>query len=151
VSKFITALLTGMIITFIVDFFIFLGVKLNYIDFYEIDLYYNILFADNQCFILYFASSLLLGFIVIYVANKKLTVITLIIVSILGLSTLIESVGQGVAKMMFMEKDVTYKSSKHTFNGDVYYDGRTTIHFYDNELQRMIILQKNKVNLSSSD
>ncbi len=141
-SKFITALLVGMLITFIVDFFIFLGIKLNYIDFYEINLYYNILFADNQCFIIYFLSSFLLGYIVIYVQNKKLTLITLALVSIIGLSTLIESVGQNVAKMMFMKKDITYKDSKHTFHGDLYYDGRTTIHFYDNELQKMIILQK---------
>ncbi|VAW42057.1 hypothetical protein MNBD_GAMMA01-601, partial [hydrothermal vent metagenome] len=47
-----------------------------------------------------------------------------------------------VAKMMFMKKNVTYKDSKHTFHGDVYYDGRTTIHFYDNDLQKIIILQK---------
>ena len=144
-SKFITAILTVMIITFIVDFFIFLGIKQNYIDFYEIDLYYNILFADNQSFILYFFSSFILGYIVIYIENKKLTLITIILLSIIGLAPLIESIGQSVAKMMFMKKDVTYKDSKHTFFGDVYYDGRTTIHFYDNELQRIIILQKDKI------
>ncbi len=144
-TKFITALLTGMLITFIVDFFIFLGIKQNYIDFYEIDLYYNILFADNQSFLIYFAVSIILGFIVIYVANKKLTLITLALVSIIGLSTLIQSVGHDVGKIMFMKKNVTYKDSKHTFYGDVYYDGRTTIHFYDNELQRMIILQKDLI------
>lgn len=141
-SKFITALLVGMLITFIVDFFIFLGIKLNYIDFFGIDLYYNILFADNQSLLLYFVSTAIFGFIVIYVANKKLTLITLSIVSLIGLSTLIEGVGQNVAKMMFMKKNVTYKDSKHTFHGDVYYDGRTTIHFYDNDLQKIIILQK---------
>ena len=47
-SKLIQALLTGIFITFILDFFIFLGIKQNYIDFYEIDVYYNILFADHQ-------------------------------------------------------------------------------------------------------
>ncbi len=150
-SKFITALLIGMLIAFIVDFFIFLGIKLNYIDFYKIDLYYNILFADNQSFIIYFLSSFIFGFIVIYVANKKLTIITLIIASLIGLSTLNESIGQNVAKMMFMKKNVTYKDLKHTYYGDVYYDGRTTIHFYDKELQKMLILQKDKITLLSSD
>lgn len=141
-SKFITALLTGMLIAFIVDFFIFLGIKLNYIDFYEIDLYYNILFADNQNAIVYFASSFILGFIVIYIANKKLTVTTLIFVSLIGLSTLIESVGQSTAEIILMSKDVTYKKSKYTYHGDVYYNGRRTIHFYDYKLQKIIILQK---------
>ena len=144
-SKFITALLTGMIITFIVDFFVFLGIKQNYIDFYEINLYYNILFADNQSFILYFLSSFILGYIVIYIENKKLTLITLSIISIIGLAPLIESIGQNIGEIIFMKKDLTYKDSKHIFYGDVYYDGRTTIHFYDNDLQRIIILQKNDI------
>jgi len=47
-SKLIQAFLAGIFFTFFLDFFIFLGILLHYINFYEIDLYYNILFADNQ-------------------------------------------------------------------------------------------------------
>lgn len=141
-SKIILALLTGMLITFIVDFFIFLGVKINYFDFYEIDIFYNILFADNQNFLLYFGSSMVFGFIVIFISNNKLTVALLGALTIIAITPLFSNIGESLGKFMFMEKNVTYNEIKHSFHGDVYYDGRRTIHFYDNELQKIIILQK---------
>ena len=144
-SKILLALLTGMLITFIVDFFLFLGVKLNYFDFYEIEIFYNVLFADNQNFLLYFVSSIVFGFIVIFISNnnffsqaKKISCV----LTIIAIAPLFSNIGESLGKMMFMTKDVTYNEIKHSFHGDVYYDGRRTIHFYDNELQRIIILQK---------
>ena len=47
-SKLVQAFLSGAFFTFFLDFFLFLGMKLNYIDYYKIDLYYNPFFADNQ-------------------------------------------------------------------------------------------------------
>ena len=141
-SKLILALLTGMLITFIVDFFLFLGVKLNYFDFYEINIFYNVLFADNQNFLLFFGSSIVFGFILIFISNNKLTVALIIALTIIAIAPLFSNIGESLGKMMFMKKDVTYNEIKHSFHGDVYYDGRRTIHFYDNELQRIIILQK---------
>ena len=141
-SKIILALLTGMLITFIVDFFLFLGLKINYFDANEIAIFYNVLFADNQNALIYFSLSIIFGWVVIYISNNKLTVMMLSILSIIGLAPLVSSVGEKVGEMMFIQKDKTYHDAKHTFVGDVYYDGRTTIHFYDNDLQRIIILQK---------
>ena len=144
-SKTLLALLTGMLITFIVDFFLFLGMKINYFDFYEIEIFYNVLFADNQNFMLFFMFSILFGLIVIFIANKKLTVSLIIILTIVSIAPLFSSIGESLGKKIFMKKDITYNEVKHSFTGDVYYDGRTTIHFYDNELKRIIILQKDKL------
>ena len=52
-NKLFQAFLTGVFFTFILDFFLFLGIFLNYIKYYEIDLYYNILFADHQNIYIY--------------------------------------------------------------------------------------------------
>lgn len=144
-SKTIIALLTGMLITFIVDFFLFLGMKLNYFDFYEIEIFYNVLFADNQDFTLFFTSSIVFGFIVIFVANKKLTLTLISILTIVSIAPLFSGVGESLGKEVFMKKDQTFNEAKHSFYGDIYYDGRRTIHFYDNELKRIIILQKDKL------
>lgn len=144
-SKLVIALLTGMLITFIVDFFLFLGMKQNYFDFYEIAIYYNVLFADNQNFFIYFGFSILFGFIVIFIENNKLTVMMLSILSIISIAPMFSTVGESLGKMMFMKHNMTYHEAKHSFVGDVYYDGRTTIHFYDNELERIIILEKSKL------
>lgn len=141
-TKFIMALLVGMLTTFIVDFFLFLGIQLHYIDTYEIKVYYNILFADNQNFAFYFLFSGIFGFIIIYIANKKLTVLTIISLTILAILPLFEPIGKSLGEMMFMKKGVTYNDKRFSFYGDVYYNGRDEITFYDYELQKMILLKK---------
>ncbi len=141
-TKFFQAFLTGIFFTFILDFFLFLGIKQGYIEFYEIDLYYNILFADHQNLFVYSIFSLLIGYIIIYVDNRKLSLIVVGSLFLLSLSTLIRGVGYSIGEMMFFEKNVTYKDSRHTFIGDVYYNGRTQITFYDYELKKIILLNK---------
>ncbi|MDA3909145.1 MAG: hypothetical protein PF437_08650 [Sulfurimonas sp.] len=141
-TKVLQAFLTGIFFTFLLDFFIFLGIKNNYIDFYEINLYYNILFADNQNIYIFTAFSALLGFIITYVDNMKLSLGVFGFLFIISLSTLIPPIGNSLGEMLFMEKNVTYKNSKYTYTGDVYYDGRTKITFYDYELKKTILLNK---------
>jgi len=144
-SKFFQALLTGIFFTFILDFFIFLGIKMNYIDRYEIDLYYNILFADNQCFILYAVFSAIIGYIVIYVNNNRRSAIVLGTLFATVALTLIPPIGNALGELIFMKKNVSLKGKIHTYTGDVYYDGRETITLYEYELQKVIILDKNRL------
>lgn len=144
-SKFFQALLTGIFFTFILDFFIFLGIKLNYIDFYEIDLYYNILFADNQSFVLYTIFSAIIGYVVIYVNNNKVSAIILGTLLFITSLTLIAPIGYQLGEMMFMQKSATLQDEKHTYVGDIYYDGRTRITFYDYNLKKVINLDKNRL------
>ena len=141
-SKFFQAFLTGIFFTFILDFFLFLGIKENYIDFYEIDLYYNILFADNQCWLIYGAISTLLGFIVIYLSNNRVSAIVLGGLFFLVSLTLIPSIGFALGTVLLTQKDVRLHDDRHTFIGDIYYSGRTTITFYDVELKKIITLEK---------
>ncbi len=144
-NKALLALLTGMFITFIMDYFLFLGVKINYFDFYEIKVFYNVLFADNQNFLIFFGFSFLFGFIVIFIGNKKLTILLISVLTLISIAPLFSDIGRSLGKMMFMKKNLTYNEAKYSFTGDVYYEGRTTIHFYDNDLKRIIILQKDKL------
>ena len=144
-SKFFQALLTGIFFTFILDFFIFLGIKLNYIDFYEIDLYYNILFADNQSFILYTIFSAIIGYVVIYVNNNKVSAVILGILLFITSLTLISPIGYQLGEMMFMQKNVTLQDERHTYVGDIYYDGRERVTFYDYNLKKVINLDKNRL------
>ena len=141
-TKLFQAFLTGIFFTFILDFFIFLGIKHNYIDFYEIDLYYNILFADHQNIYIYSIVSASIGFIITYLNNIRISLIVVGLLSILSLSTLIAPIGNSLGEMMFMNKNVTYKASKYIYTGDVYYEGRTKIIFYDYELKKTIFLNK---------
>ena len=144
-SKFFQAFLTGIFFTFILDFFIFLGIKLNYIDFYEIDLYYNILFADHQSLLIYAVFSAIIGYLVIYIDNNKISAIVLGVFFSIAALTLISPIGYKLGEMMLMKKNTTLQDERHIYIGDIYYDGRTRITFYDYNLKKIINLDKNRL------
>ena len=141
-SKFVMLLIVGMITAFIVDFFLFLGIWLNYIKPNEIEVYFNILFADHQSLLLFLPLSIVIGFIFIYIKSRKVTILTIISLTFLAILPLFEPVGKHLGEMMLMKKGVTYKNKRFSFYGDVYYDGREKITFYDYELKKMILLKK---------
>lgn len=143
-SKVIQALLSGMFFTFILDFFIILGVKLNYIDFYGVHVYYNILFADHQNIYLFLFFSFIIGYLVIY-AETKTALIIIGSFFIISFMTLIPPIGKAVGEFMLMKKNITLKTDKFSYHGDIYYNGRKTVTFYDHELKKVIILDKNKI------
>ena len=143
-SKILQLILSGMFFTFILDFFIILGIKLNYIDYYGVKVYYNILFADHQNIFVFLFFTLIIGYIVLY-TNTKTALITVGSFFILAFATLIPPVGKTVGELMLMQKNITLKTDKFTYHGDLYYKGRKKIMFYDYELKKVIILDKNKI------
>jgi len=143
-SKMVQALLSGMLITFILDFFLFLGIFQNYIRANEIDLYYNILFADNQNIILYLLFSIGLGYTALY-ASTKVSVILISVLSVLSLLTLISPIGNALGKMVLMQKDVQINMGKFSYRGDILYNGRRSITFYDYRFDKVLNLDKTKI------
>jgi len=140
--KLFMAFLIGVITTFIVDFFLFLGIWLNYIKPNEIEVYFNVLFADHQNLLIFLIPSILTGFIFIYIENKKLTIFTIVSLTILAILPLFKPLGKSLGEEFLMKKGVTYNDKRFSFYGDVYYDGREKITFYDYELKKMILLKK---------
>jgi len=143
-SKLFQALLSGIFVTFILDFFLFLGIKVNYTDNFDTKLYYNILFADNQNIVLFTLSSILLGYIVIYV-NNKIALSIIGVLFMLSLATLIQPVGSFVGELLFLEKNVSLKTDKFSYRGDIYYRGRKDIIFYDYKLNKILYFDKNTI------
>ncbi len=145
-STLVLALLSGLFFTFILDFFLFLSFKLHYIDTYEIDLYYNILFADNQNIVLYLLMTLILGYFTVYFKNMKITAVILgtLFCSVIALN-IIPSLGEYVAKMVLMKPNQRLFDGRHIYHGDIYYEGRNKIYMYDNDLQRIITLDKKDI------
>ena len=141
-SKFVQAFLSGVFFTFFLDFFLFLGIKLNYIDFYNINLYYNILFADNQNIYIYLVFSAVFGFLITYVNNAKLSIIVIGGLFVLTLTTLIPQVGNKVGFMILATQNINLHDTRYTYQGDIYYDGRKQITFYDYGLKKIITLNK---------
>ena len=143
-SKLFQALLSGMFFTFIMDFFLFLGIKRNYIDFYGVHVYYNILFADHQNFFVFFFFAFIIGYLVIYV-NIKIALVTVGLLFLLSFTTLIPPIGKALGEMMLMKKNVMLTTDKFSYHGDIYYNGRKTVTFYDYDLKKLLNLDKNKM------
>ena len=143
-SKIIQAFLSGIFFTFILDFFIILGIKINYIEYYNVHVYYNILFVDHQNPFLFLFFSIFIGYLVMY-ANTKTALVTIGFLFVVSFSTLVPPVGKAIGEMLLMQKDVTIKTDKFSYHGDIYYSGRKTITLYDYELKKVIILDKNKI------
>lgn len=143
-SKIFQAFLSGVFFTFILDFFLFLGIKQHYIDPLEIDVYFNILFVDNQNIYLFLLLSIILGYITLYLSHK----ISFIVLGTLFLSvtlTLIPAVGFSVAERLLAKKDLTLLTNKFLYKGDIYYDGRKHIYFHDNKLDKTLKIEKIKI------
>ncbi|MDF1875183.1 hypothetical protein JHD48_05510 [Sulfurimonas sp. SAG-AH-194-I05] len=141
-SKVVQAFLTGVFFTFFLDFFLFLGIKLHYIDFYEIDVYYNSLFADHQNIYIYTFFTILFGFLITYVEHVKTNIILIGGLFFLALSTLIAPVGFQIGHFILSQKNVTFEDDRYTYIGDIYYDGREKITFYDYEVKKIILINK---------
>lgn len=144
-SKFVQAVLVGLLATFVLDFFLFLGIFLNYINFYEIDLYYNILFADNQNWYLFFTLSLLIGSMIMYLKNYRVGLTLVGILFLLVSLTLIEPIGLDIGKKVFMSQKVTIKSGKYSYVGDLIYNGREFIYLYDYKYKKIMKLNKKEL------
>ncbi len=143
-SKVIQALLSGIFFTFILDFFLFLGIKMNYIDPLNINLYYNILFADNQNIFLFSFFTILLGYVTLYQAHK-ISIPLVGTLFLLVFATLLTPVGAFVGESVFLSKNKTIYTDKYSYTGDVYYIGREKLFIYDYKLDKMLALDKSKI------
>jgi len=143
-SKIVQMILSGMFFTFIIDFFLFLGIKENYIDAYNIKVYYNVLFADHQNFFVFTFFTLLLGYLVMY-TSPKISITTIGALFIVSAATLITPIGKFAGELLLMKKNVIVKTKRFSYHGDIIYDGRKELSIYDYELKKVIILDKNKI------
>ena len=140
--KMLQAFLAGIFFTFILDFFFFLGIHLNYINHHGIGVYYNVLFADHQSIVLYLLGTLVLGYLTIYSTNAKRAAAILGGLFALFLLALVPPVGNALGEALLMEKGQTLYDSRYRYHGDVYYDGRDAVWIYDDELERLVKLEK---------
>ncbi len=145
-TKLVTAFLAGVFFTFFLDFFFILGLFLNYIEAQDIDVYYNILFADHQNIFLFLIGVAIFGYLFIFFYSAKAAVIIFTLCFALVNLTQISTIGFSVGEMMFEQENQVLSEGKHTYIGKIVYEGRDKIWFYDDELEEIITLKKDRIN-----
>ena len=143
-TKLFQAFLSGIFFTFILDFFVILGVEVNYIRPHHISVYYNILFADHQNIFLFLFFTIFIGYFTTY-TSQKTALVSVGTLFILAFATFIPPVGERVGAFILMKKDVTLQTARFSYHGDIYYNGRKEITMYDYKLKKVIILNKNSI------
>lgn len=140
--KAIQALLTGLLIVFVMDFLFFLGLQLHYLDSQGIKVYYNTLFADNQNPFVFFPLVFLTAWISNYWSYRKSALSLLGMLFLIALSPLLPSVGLYTGDALFRQKNITISVPPHVYKGDVIYTDRNQLYFYDTDLKRIITLPR---------
>ncbi len=145
ISKVINSFLLGLIFVLLLDFLLFIGIKINYIDIYNIKVYYNPLFVDNQPYIILFVLSIVFGY---FISNKKsLKIFTYIYIMliVISLSTFYEPIGKSLGQLLFKKDNISFKVGKISFNGDLLYKGRKYTYIYRKDINKVIKLSSNEL------
>ena len=126
------------------SFFFFLGIKIGYIDSYEIVEYYNVIFVDQMVWPLYGLVGLLFA-ILFMTPFKRFAGAMFLLMCIASLSMLHEEFSQNVAEKMFVKNPFYIKKKPFTYKGKLLYEGRHHYYLFSDENNRTITFKKDEV------
>lgn len=139
------SLFMGMIFVSILDFLYFIGLKINYFDFYGIKEYFNIIFIDNQNFYILIPLSFVVGYLLLYNPFSKFFMKIYIGVILLSSLTLYQPIGKKFGDIVFKKEQQSLKVGSISFKGDILYEGRTFIYVYREDLKKSIKFSKKEL------
>ncbi len=145
ISKVISSFLLGFIFVLLLDFLFFIGIKINYIDIYNIKVYYNPLFADNQPYILLFILSALFGYLISNKRSLKLFAYIYILLIFISLFTFYKPIGKSLGEILFKKDNLSFKVGKISFKGDLLYRGRKYTYIYRKDINKVIKLSNSEL------
>ncbi|MCH9813532.1 MAG: isoleucyl-tRNA synthetase [Epsilonproteobacteria bacterium] len=137
-----TAFIFGSIFILILDFLLFVGLKLNYFDYYGINLYFNRLFTDNQPYLLLLVLSFIVGYLMLYLKNEKLFHRFYILLLLLCASTFYPSIGQAVGEILFIQKDQKVHFYDTNATADILYASRDAFYIKKRGFRHAIKIDK---------
>ena len=140
INRILGSLFMGFIFVSILDFLYFIGLKLNYFDLYKIDVYFNVLFVDNQNFYILVPLSFILGYLLMYSPFVKIFMKIYIVTILLFVTTIYEPIGKTLGETVFLKQNQRYKLGSTTFSGATLYEGRESIYIYRKDISKTIKL-----------
>jgi len=147
-TRLLSAFLAGAFFTFFLDFFFILGLFLNYIEAQGIEVYFNTLFADHQNIFLFLTGVVIFGYLFLFFYSTKIATIIFGVCFALVNLLQIPSIGFAAGEVMFVQENKIMTEGVYTYIGKTIYEGRDTIWFYDEELQKIITLKKENINVN---
>ncbi|MBE0495127.1 MAG: hypothetical protein IBX45_01820 [Campylobacterales bacterium] len=149
--KLVNGFILGLVLVLMVDFLVFIGLKLHYFDALGIAEYFNVYFFDHQPFVLLGVCSLALGFGMLYTRfAKKIQWAYLVVLGLSGLS-LVEPVGMALGEQFFLKPDQQFRIGTSVFRADLLYEGRHAIYVQRADIANTIRILKTDVTWIQED
>ena len=123
-SRVFNAFLFGFIFLFMIDFIIFVGLKINYFELLKIGEYFNAYFIDSQPWLFLLIASPILGYFMLYFKLMRYVQLGYMIVLVGSTLTFAEPIGKDLGYLLFLKKDVELKAGANEFKADILYEGR---------------------------
>ena len=141
-NKLFSLFLIGIFISYIIDFFFLLGLKINYLEYHNIKTYYNIFFADNQNISIFLLSSFFIGSLFVFFSKPSFGIIVSVLLFLGASSTFIPSIGLSVGYRFLAKKDIFYKQYGQVYKGDLIYNDRGKLYVFDRSKKDTIVVSK---------
>lgn len=138
---FFNSFLFGLILISLLDFIIFLILKINYFNAFGIDEYFNTIFVQNQNFYILLLATLPVGYLFIYSPIKKIIeklFLVLVVISVFGF---IPEIGMEFGKKIFMQEGKHFTLGKVEFDGDLLYVGKNNIYIRRHDIDKTIKIE----------
>lgn len=142
IYKIVNGFVFGLAMVLMIDFLVFIGLKLHYFDALEIKEFFNIYFFDNQPFLLVGVSALILGGAMLYAPLYRWIQGFYLVLLITSVSALYQPIGFTLGEMFFTKKDVEFSLGSQRFKGDLLYEGRRHFYIKRDGIDRVITLSK---------
>lgn len=145
INRILSSFFMGFLFVGVLNFLFFVGLKLNYFDFYNIDVFFNVMFIDNQNFFILLPLSLVLGYLLMHSSFKRVSMKIYIASILLFMTTFYEPIGKSIGEAVFKKEAQQYKFGATTFSGKTLYKGRDYIFIFREELGKTIKLPIDEV------
>lgn len=143
-SKILSFIFLTLVTPLFPAFFFFVGLKVGYIDFYNIEEYFNIIFVDQLSWTLYWIVGTIFA-ILFMLPWKRFAGSLLMALSLASMSMLFEGVALKVGTDMFAKDPFYIKKKPWTYKGILLYEGRDNYYLLSEENNRTMKFNKGKI------
>ncbi len=146
-AKLFNALIFGSIFVLLLDFLLFVGLKINYFDHYGIDEYFNTVFVDNQPYLLLFILSIALGYAMLYMKKSKIFDRLYIVLILIFTTTFYQPVAITIGTFLFAQKNQKLQLFDTNITTDIIYQGRQALYLKKPNIQKATKVLKSDVKI----
>ncbi len=138
ITKLFNAFIFGLIFVLLLDFILFISLKINYFDFYGIDEYFNTIFTDNQSYLLLLVLSVAFGYSMLYFKRRKVFDKIYIVLILIFATSFYQPIAQKIGTLLFTQQNQNMQVLDVNITTDIVYKGRNHIYLKKTNLSRAV-------------